>query len=72
MGVLPVLLQEEHAETMYNTTVEHYPFQKGFMFGIYWENLEMGASIGSIIFLQMSGVTRFATDIGNSINIKTI
>jgi hypothetical protein len=52
---------------MYNTTVEHYPFQKGFMFGIYWENQEMGASIGSFGFIQMSGVNRSITEFGKSI-----
>lgn len=69
---LPVLLQEEHHETIYNTTVEHYPFQKGFMFGMYWEHKEMGDSIGSFFFFYVNGVERSFAAIGKSINIKTI
>jgi hypothetical protein len=63
---VPVLLQEEHAEIMYNTTIEHYPFQKGFMFGIYWENQEMGASVGTFSFFHHK---TNSTPFGKSINI---
>jgi hypothetical protein len=57
---------------MYNTTVEHYPFQKGFMFGMYWENQDMGDSVGFFVMLEANRFQSTFVEIGKSISIKTI